>query len=318
MPREQMDEPRTKWWQGTIVLVVAGVSAQIAGAIAIALALIVKAAMRGDMSSLQQPNLELTFALVAPSVAVTGLTMAAFSFALPMLTKVPMREALGFRGAPWPAFVAAPVGILALGPTSDALRRALVYIAPDFTLGALDTLDGITHSAPVWAVVPVLAFIPGFCEEILFRGAFQRSIRAPVLGILLSGLLFACYHVDPHHVIAVLPLGFYLAWLGARTNSLWVPVTAHIANNATAVVAAVTLESESDDAAAWEEWWLVPVGLAVASVAIAIVWWSTRGTHKEVRVEPLPATAEPASAELHELDVERADLRRAEDADPQG
>jgi membrane protease YdiL (CAAX protease family) len=268
----EKEPARTKWWQGTAILIVGGIAAQIAGGIAMVVGAAIESGGQADLSA----GVRLSFEVVAPAVVLTGITMLAFALALPLITKVRPREALGLRGAPWPAFIAGPLGIVALGPTSDAVRRLMVQIAPNLTLGTLDDLEAITRAAPLWAAVPLFALVPGICEEALFRGAFQRSIRLRLLAIPLSGVLFAVYHADPHHIAAVVPLGLYLAWLGDRTNSLFVPISAHVTNNAIAVVASKLLDASADAPA--DPWWFVPVGWIVAALAAAVVWWSTRRT----------------------------------------
>jgi membrane protease YdiL (CAAX protease family) len=179
----------------------------------------------------------------------------------------------------------APTGILALGPTSDGLRRAMVELAPWATFGTLEGLDRLATSAPIWVIVPLMALVPGFAEELLFRGMFQGSIRRPALAIFFSGLLFAAYHTDPHHVVAVLPLGFYLAWLRHRTGSTFVPITAHVVNNATAVIAVVVIGQDGAEEAPFEWWWM-PVGWLVVAVIVAVIVRVTRP-----RLSP-PAPAE--------------------------
>ena len=289
--------PRLEWWQGLLGLLVGGMGAQVAGVVALvaAAALWLVASGRLDPASIQAVQNELlsNFAILGPTVAVTGLTMAAVAFVTVLLARVEVREGLGFKGAPWPAFVAAPIGILALGPTSDGLRQLMQTYLPNFTVGALEGLDQLARSGPIWAIVPLMALVPGFSEELMFRGMFQRSIRRPMLALVLSGVLFAAYHMDPHHVVAVLPLGLYLAWLGYRTDSVLVPMVAHVANNAAAVIGSryfVEPGVEQEPT----EWWWIPAGWLIAAAAIAVTWWSTRRraaalVPAETAVEPVPA-----------------------------
>ena len=63
-------------------------------------------------------------------------------------------------------------------------------------------------------------------EEVFFRGLIQRSAGFGKKAIVISALSFSFFHMDPHHIAGVLPLGFYLAWLGARTGSTLVPIVA--------------------------------------------------------------------------------------------
>jgi len=277
MENDSEAEPRLKPWQGVIALIVVGIGAQILGGIVAVIAIVIQAA--GDAASLSTmlSTGNVTFGVIGPSLVATGVGMAGGSMLVAAAARVPIRQALGIRRAPWPAFLAAPLGILALGPTSDFLRRVMVEIAPHFTFGSLDQLDAAVRGAPLWLVAPLFALVPGIAEELLFRGAFQRSIRTGWLAILLSGFFFAAYHTDPHHVVAVLPLGLYLAWLGHRTGSVLVPITAHVVNNAAAVITAVLLGTgETPDALFGEDFWWMPAGWAVAAVAITAVWWTTR------------------------------------------
>ena len=51
---------------------------------------------------------------------------------------------------------------------------------------------------------------PAICEELLFRGYIQtRLVRSlgPLLGVGIASFLFAAFHLDLVHVIAVFPLG---------------------------------------------------------------------------------------------------------------
>ncbi len=271
---------RVPWWGGVIALVVGGIAAQLVGGVPVivgALVWLSRNATPGAPPDMDLMMRELTrsFWVLGPSIVMTGGTMALVALATARIARVPAREALGLRGAPWPTFLAAPVGILALGPTSDLLRRMMQEYLPWATLGALEGLDQVARAAPIWIVVPAMALVPGFAEEILFRGVFQRSIRNGVLAVILSGTLFAAYHLDPQHVVAVLPLGLYLAWLGQRTGSLAVPVTGHVFNNAAAVIGAVYF-AEQATAEGPLDWWWAPIGWAVCAACVALVVFTTR------------------------------------------
>ncbi len=87
----------------------------------------------------------------------------------------------------------------------------------------------------------MLAVVPGVCEELLFRGYAQRQFErstGPLAGILLSGILFGCYHLRPSQLLPLVVLGIYLAYLTWRTGSLWPAILVHMAHNGIAVVVA--------------------------------------------------------------------------------
>jgi len=83
-----------------------------------------------------------------------------------------------------------------------------------------------------------LAVVPAVCEELLFRGYAQRQFEraaGAAGGILLSGGLFGLYHLRPSHLLPLVVLGLYLAYLTWRTGSLWPAILVHFVHNGLAV-----------------------------------------------------------------------------------
>ena len=80
----------------------------------------------------------------------------------------------------------------------------------------------------------LLAVVPGFCEEILFRGALQ-----PRLGLAATALLFASIHTEYGFsivILAVFVLALGLGLIRKYTNTT-TSMTCHIANNLLAGIA---------------------------------------------------------------------------------
>lgn len=80
----------------------------------------------------------------------------------------------------------------------------------------------------------VLSITPAFCEEILFRGVFQPSIRqkwGKTWGVLITGFAFAIAHTNPWHFHLYWLLGSFLSLLLEWRGSLWLPILAHFLNN---------------------------------------------------------------------------------------
>ncbi len=125
----------------------------------------------------------------------------------------------------------------------------------------------------------MLALIPGFCEEILFRGYAQRQFErasGPAGGILLSGVLFGMYHLRPSQVLPLVMLGLYLAYLTWRTGSLWPAVLVHILHNGLAVVMARVVEQRPEyDLQTLEQapmpWYAVMAGFAIFAGVLYIL-----------------------------------------------
>jgi membrane protease YdiL (CAAX protease family) len=86
----------------------------------------------------------------------------------------------------------------------------------------------------------IIAVIPAFGEELLFRGILQRIFinwtRNIHWGIIISAFLFSAFHMEfyaffPRWLLGIM-FGYMLVW----TGSIWTPIFAHFLNNAIAVI----------------------------------------------------------------------------------
>lgn len=267
---------RFRWWQVLLTLLAGpfgvGVVLNLFVCLVLAFVLVDVPAGPLDVQRLADSVMAVTVtpAVVFPSLLVTAVGFAGGPILAAKMVGAPVRETLGLVRPAHPAvFVLAPLGILALGPTSDVLVELARRIAPDATFGSLGQIESLVRAAPLPLLLPFLSLCPGFGEEVLFRGFIQRAIGDGALAITVSALGFALIHFDPHHIVGVVPLGFYLAWVGARTGSTWVTIVAHAVNNAMAVFAAKSVGSATP--AEHAEPWMVGVGIAVAALTVVAI-----------------------------------------------
>jgi membrane protease YdiL (CAAX protease family) len=86
----------------------------------------------------------------------------------------------------------------------------------------------------------VIAVVPAIGEELLFRGYLQQKIskwlKTPHAAIVITAFLFSVIHLDPQGIIPRFALGVLLGYLYYWSGSLWLPILAHFANNAQAVI----------------------------------------------------------------------------------
>ena len=77
-------------------------------------------------------------------------------------------------------------------------------------------------------VVPVV-------EELIFRGALWKLFvwinNSPKWTWVAISLLFAAIHMEPLHIIGLLPFSFFVGWLRLKTNRLGPSIAAHISYN---------------------------------------------------------------------------------------
>lgn len=92
------------------------------------------------------------------------------------------------------------------------------------------------------AALMTVAFLPGVCEEFLFRGVFYRMMDGVKAWrkIVFIGVLFGLIHFDPAGFVPLVVLGIVLTWLRALTGAWVVPAVVHISFNATALMMAMS------------------------------------------------------------------------------
>ncbi len=81
----------------------------------------------------------------------------------------------------------------------------------------------------------MIALLPAFSEELLFRGILARLLRDWTrnihIGVILSALVFAGIHLQFYGFLPRFMLGIAFGYLFFRTGTLWVPIIAHFVNN---------------------------------------------------------------------------------------
>jgi membrane protease YdiL (CAAX protease family) len=147
-------------------------------------------------------------------------------------------------------WVIAAMGTPIVGLISSTLITSLMGESDSLNdmAGIFKSLGGAGYAIPLAILVGLM---PGICEEILFRGYMQtRLTRAwgPVVGIALSSIVFAIFHLDPVHSAAVLALGFYLGWIAWASGSTLPAMLAHFVNNFLSVLAVTLLPEAATEA----------------------------------------------------------------------
>lgn len=86
----------------------------------------------------------------------------------------------------------------------------------------------------------VIACFAGIGEELIFRGIlqnlFHKKLQNYHIAIWLSAIIFSAIHMQFFGFIPRMLLGAMFGYLYVWTGNLWVPIIAHITNNAFAVI----------------------------------------------------------------------------------
>jgi membrane protease YdiL (CAAX protease family) len=273
---------RLRLWQASLWVLLGAAVAQFAGALT-------AGALRSRLTAKPPDPDAIDPSLVVPALVASAGSLLLVALVAPLVSRVPLRAALNLRPAPPICFLAAAAGTVMLGPTADACMRAMEALLPQFNLGVVSLLHDLVREIPVVVAWPAFALLPGMAEELTFRGVLQTSAGKGALGIVVSALAFSLFHIDPHHVAGVLPLGFFLAWVASRCGTL-VTIFAHVVNNTVAIavvhVAALDVGYGTDDPMPWP--WF-PASLALCAIC---GWIVVRTTPAHTAIIPVSEPAE--------------------------
>ncbi len=163
-----------------------------------------------------------------------------------------LREGLRIRRVGTREIVYAVIGVLSLQQVLQVYMYAQEQIPiPSSLRPFVDSIRKLieetyknlvsAHSVPeLLYVLLVVALVPAFCEELLFRGLVQKNFETGLKrwwGVILTGTIFGAYHFNPFSFIPLAALGVYFGFLVFRSKSILTSVVAHFVNNLFAVLA---------------------------------------------------------------------------------
>ncbi len=215
--------------------------------------------------------LGMTITVVLPQVGML-LPILAAAIASP----VPFTTRLGLRRGDWPLglWLVAALGTPMVGMISSLIVGGLM--GESETLEEMsDVFRNLGQAGYLWPLALMIGATPGICEELVFRGYVQTRlvhVGGAGVGILITSVIFAAFHMDWVHSTAVFALGVYLGWIAWAGGSIWPAMLGHFVNNFLSVVAVVVLpEAVTDGTLADEAVAEMPAGIAVGFAVVVLL-----------------------------------------------
>lgn len=179
-------------------------------------------------------------------VAITEVGLAVLGLVPLLLFDINIKEMLPIK-LPKIRHVVGTV-LLWLGIFLLATLSTLVigYFFPDSMAQTAEMMGDLMTSVPGILAFLIIAVMPAICEEILHRGFIltsMRSIKKDWLVVLIMGLIFGIFHMDPVRFLATGILGAALTYVMVKTKNILLPVLFHFINNAVSVIASISSQS---------------------------------------------------------------------------
>ncbi len=239
------------------------------------------------MESLMRSRSGLLLLVMVPQMALVFPSIVAA-----VLSPVPIRQRLGLVRGHWPIW--AWLAVAAATPLVGLVSGLMVGSFMEESESLKQMTSVFREHGQNGFLIPLALMIgatPAFCEELLFRGYIQTRLTrsfGPPIGILVASVLFAGFHIDVVHVIAVFPLGLFLGLVVWRSGSLFPGMMGHFVNNVISVVAVVIAPVGPIDALSMPAvgMSLTVIGAGALGMILVSIAWFLYG-------QPLP-TAESA------------------------
>lgn len=240
-PGWRRDGPRfalVTWLLATLVMLAAVIGAAIAVAVTAAL----RASLGGERSTgalraITEQAVE-SPALLWTALIATQLALFACAWLACRVLRQPARARLGLEptyvsplhGA---VLIAASVLPFALGLGAAWCVELVIGSSSEGALGLRRMWSEGSRGASV-AWILLIALLPGFAEEVFYRGFLQRGLLlrwGPAASILTSSLLFAAVHGELAWAAGIFPLGVWLGVVAWRTGSVRMTFAIHAGIN---------------------------------------------------------------------------------------
>jgi uncharacterized protein len=173
---------------------------------------------------------------------------------------------------------------------------ASVKAAQEANDNAFKALLNMSSPAQLLASFLILAVLPGFSEELFFRGLLMRFAAKRSVGILfpllLSALLFALMHSNPYGMLSIFLAGLLLGGIYYLTGSLWCSIVAHACYNGLQVLLTYaanhnsTLKAISDSNHVPVSW--IIVGTSVFAASFFLLWKTRKPLPKDWSADYTP------------------------------
>jgi uncharacterized protein len=130
---------------------------------------------------------------------------------------------------------------------STLTTLVIAFFFPENMVETASSMGGFMTSVPPIIAFLIIAIMPAVCEELLHRGFIltsMRSIKKDWLIVLIMGLIFGVFHLDPIRFAGTAILGAGLAYIMVKTKNFLLPVLMHLINNSLSLL--ITFASKGD------------------------------------------------------------------------
>ncbi len=202
---------------------------------------------------------------------VCGITILLTSTVYSKAVKLSPLTEIGVKKPFFDFWIIAVVGVFGVMFGLGFLNDAFIGFLEKFGYKSAQTV--LPPKTPVNVVLAIVCvcIVPAVLEEVLFRGFVLRSlqIKGNSFAIIVSGLLFAVFHMNPAQTLYQLVVGCFYSLIAVKSRSIIPTIIMHFLNNFVIVVAYYFIP------VLFKSYWFVSV-IAMALFVAVVVWLFVR------------------------------------------
>ena len=168
---------------------------------------------------------------VLVSILITQGYLLVCGFLYVVITKQSLGKDLMIRKYKISSFFLSLVLLLCASPMASWLNLLSQFFAKN---EISNSIYEITKVIPMWLGIAIIGCLPGFIEEVLFRGVMYSAFRkrSILTGIVVSALTFGLMHMNFNQIMYAVYLGVIFALVVEATGSLSSSMFLHMLFNA--------------------------------------------------------------------------------------
>lgn len=220
--------------------------------------------------------------------AVLQLSLIAATLVFCKISKINYPSAISITKKPNPRVLLAATGIAAgLFCLVYPIQTWIIALFEKLGYAASSSIPLDGEASTVVLLVFVIVILPAFAEEQLFRGALLGGLKdlGTINASLACGALFSLFHMNPSQTIYQFIMGFALAFVTLRADSLYPSMLVHLFNNLVVVVLALTVGDAADAFVAKYWYAFILVGACVCAACVYALVKLTPSTTPETATE---------------------------------
>lgn len=164
------------------------------------------------------------------SVLTTQIYLLLAGLLFLLVTKTSLKHDLNLKNYKVSTFFLSILALITATPMATFLN---IFSQLFVTNVANQALLGMTEILPVWLGVLIIGCLPGFVEELLFRGIMYSAFKkySILVGIIISAFSFGIMHMNFNQMLYAIYLGIVFALIVEATGSLASSMVLHMLFN---------------------------------------------------------------------------------------